>query len=174
MKNWIPNNNISKLAISIMVLCILLYLAGFFMVYKQTKEIEKIYKDSESGASKKALAFSLKSAYEANKNSIQFLRNFFVQKGDEVDFINEIETLGQKFSVKFELNSIDVGRENKDPFKEDIVIKINIEGGWTNIMSFLDGLEKTYFGVLINNLSLDLKDKGVWTGFVEVIIFREK
>lgn len=174
MKNWIPNNKIRKIILGVSLLSALLYCTGVFLVSREIGQIEKSYTDSESESSKEERARALKTQFETNKESVLALRNFFIQKGDEVSFINKIEEIGVRSSVKFVIDSISVKEKDPDPLKENIVVKINIEGSWTNILSFLNLLEKAYFGALIQNLSLDSKEPGVWFGFLELVIFREK
>ncbi len=114
---------------------------------------------------------------EANKKYIETLRSFFVQKGDEVKFIEEIEKIARESGIDFQINGIDVKsnpKEAKDSLKEDVAIRMNIQGSWREAMRFLEMLDKIYFGVAVQNITLDADGTGGWSGALDFIIFREK
>jgi hypothetical protein len=176
MNNWIPKNKIVKFAVIIVSLSILLYFAGLWIVFNETKKIENFYRDTNSNLFKEERFWAIKSIAEINKEPIQTLRNFFVQKGDEVKFIEQTEGAAKASAIKFETSSINVNADSnsKNSFKENIDIRMNVEGSWGNIISFMDKLEKLPFGVFIQNINLDANVPGRWSGFIEFIIFREK
>jgi hypothetical protein len=142
-------------------------------VSREIKKIEDFYLNSESESSKEKRFTVIKSIIETNNEPIQALQDFFIQKGDEVLFIEQIEKEARNLSVKFDID-IDIKENQADPFKEDVEVKIKINGSWRNIISFIDKLEKMPFGVLIENINLDADVSGNWSGLIELIIFREK
>lgn len=174
MNNWIPKNKVFKFAIATSALSVILYFTGLAMTLSEIAKVENLYRDTNSESFKEEKFWTIKSIAELNKESIQTLRDFFVQKGDEVKFIEQIEGTARSSSVKFETSSIDLKADPKNLFKEDIDIKMNVEGSWENIMYFMDKLERLPFGVSIENINLDAKTAGDWSGFIEFIIFREK
>lgn len=174
MNNWIPKNSVVRFTMAATLFCVTLYFTGFFIAANQLKKVEDFYRGTESESFKEEQFWAIKSVGETNKESIQALRDFFIQKGDEVRFIDKIEEVAKSSSVKFEISSIDVGINQKDSFKEDVDVKIDMEGSWENMIRFIDKLQKMPFGVSIDKVNLDAKDHGNWSGFVEVIIFREK
>jgi Tfp pilus assembly protein PilO len=175
MKNWIPKNKIVKLAVSAVILSIVLYLIGLFVVLNETKKLENFYKNTETKSSKGEEFLAIKSIAEANQEIIQNLRKFFIQKGDEVKFIEQIEETAKSSNLKFNIASIDV-KENQggSSFKEDVGVKMQIEGSWKDVASFVNKLERLSFGVLVTNMNLDASVPGKWSGSIEFIIFREK
>jgi hypothetical protein len=174
MNNWIPKNKIVKFAIICASLSILLYFIGLFFVFRETQKIENFYRDTNSESFQEEKFWAIKSLAEINKESIQNLRNFFIQKGDEVKFIEKIEGVGRASSIKFEIASIDVKSGSSDSFKEDVSVKMKIEGSWSNIIYFLGKLKKMPFGVLIEKVDLDTNAPGDWSGSIEFVVFREK
>jgi hypothetical protein len=174
MNNWIPKNKIVKFAIATAIFSVLLYFVGLWFVFNETKKVENFYRDTNSASFKEERFWTIKSIAETNKALIQNLRDFFIQKGDEVKFIEQIEAAAKNSAIKFETSSIDVNADPKNLFKENIDIKINVAGSWGNIISFLNKLEKLPFGVSIENVSLDANVPENWSGFIEFIIFREK
>jgi hypothetical protein len=175
MNNWIPKNKTVKLAVAVASVSLVLYLAGLFVVFMETKKVENLYNDTESESSKSERFLALKSIFETNQEPIQNLRSFFIQKGDEVKFIETIEDTSKNSGIKFEIGSIDVATgKNSSTFKEDVAVRVNIEGSWKSVVSFIDKLEKLPFEVSINDINLDASTPGHWSGSVEFVVFREK
>lgn len=174
MNNWIPKNKIIKFAGAFALLSIALYIVALFIVFGEAKKLENFYQNTETESSKAERFLAIKSAAEANKEQIQTLADFFVKKDDEIKFIEQIETIVGTSSIKFEIASIDVKANQTDSIKEDVSVKVGVEGGWGEIMSFINKLEKMPFGVLIENINLDANVPGNWAGSVEFVVFREK
>ena len=155
------------------LLSITLYFIGLFFVLNKINTIENTYNSAESESSKEKKFWAIKPIAETNKELIQTLRDFFVKKGDEVKFIEQIEGVAQSSAIKFEIVSIDVANQ-EGQFEENVKMKVGAEGPWRNIISFINKLEKMPFGVLIENVNLNTKTQDNWSGFIEFIIFREK
>lgn len=174
MKSWIPKNKIVRLAVAVAALSVLLYFAGLFVVSREINKIENLYRDTNSELFKEERFWAIKAVAENNKELIQTLRDFFIQKGDEVQFIEKIEKTAEAASVEFEISSIEVKANQENPFKEDVNIKMKIAGSWKGVISFIDGLRKIPFGVLIDKVDLDSDASNHWSGSIEFVIFREK
>ena len=174
MNNWVPKNKTVIFFIISAFFSVMLYFAGLFIVFSKIRAIENLYHDTNSELFKEEKFWAVKSMAEANKELIQTLRYFFIQKGDEVQFIEKIEETARISSVKFEIASIDVKVNQEDLLKEDINIKMKIAGPWKNVIYFIDKLKKIPFGVLIEKVDLDADSSGNWSGSIEFIIFREK
>jgi hypothetical protein len=174
MTKWIPKNKILKLASAAALFSLVLYFGVLFMVFKEIGKVEDLYSNTESEYFKGNKFWAIQSLAETNKDAIQKLRNFFIQKGDEVGFIEQIEKEAKDSSIQFDIGSIDVREDKENAFKEDVEVKMMIEGPWSNMISFVDRLEKMPFGVLVKNLNLDADSSKGWSGSVDFIIFREK
>jgi len=174
MNNWIPNNKIIKSIIALTLFSIILYFFSLFIVIREVKKVENLYSNTESESFKEQKFIAIKSVAENNKESIELLRNFFIQKDDEANFIEQIEKAAKTHSVSFDIVNIDVKPDEESSFKENVSIKMNVEGTWTNIMSLLNRLERMDFGVLIDDVNLDAKNPGNWVGSINFVIFREK
>jgi len=174
MINWISKNKIVKLAGMIAVFSVILYFSSLLIVFKETKKVGNLYNDTESEFSKSKKFWAVKSIADANSETIQALEIFFVKKDDEVQFIKQIETVARNSSVKFNIDSIDIKDNPQDTFKEDIEVKMTIEGPWESVVSFADRLGKMPFGTLINSINLDADNSGFWSGSIDFIIFKEK
>lgn len=174
MNNWIPKNKIVKFAEALALFSMILYFIGLFLVINKIKAVENFYHGAESESFKEEKFLVIKSIAESNKESIQILRDFFIQKGDEVKFIEKIEETARASSLKFEISSIDVKANQTNSFKEDVSVKMKIEGTWSSIIYFIDKLNKIPFGVSIEKVSLGAPVAGEWSGSIDFIIFREK
>lgn len=174
MNNWIPKNKIIKFAGAAALFGIALYFIGLFVVFGEANKLKNLYQNTESESSKEEKFLAIKSITEANKESLQTLEDFFVKKDDEVKFIEQIETTARTSAIKFEIVSIDVKANQPNSFEENVSVKVSAGGGWGDIMSFINKLEKMPFGVLIGNINLDANVPGSWAGSIEFVIFREK
>lgn len=174
MNNWIPKNKIIKFAAAAALLGVALYLNGLLVVFREIRKVENLYNDTESEFLKEKKFWAIKSIAEANEETIRTLKDFFIQKNDEVKFIEQVEEIAKNSAIKFEIASIDVKINQKDSFKEDVAVKIKTEGSWESIASFADKMEKMPFGVLINNINLDADAPGHWSGSIGFTVFREK
>jgi Tfp pilus assembly protein PilO len=174
MNNWIPKTKIVRLAVAAVLLSVALYFSGLFVVLNETKKLENLYSSTESNSSRGKESLAIKSVAEANQEIIQTLRNFFIQKGDEVKFIEQIEAIAKSSNLKFVIVSIDIKEQQGTSFKEDVGVKMQIDGSWKDVASFVNKLERLSFGVSIVSMNLDASSLGRWAGSVEFIIFREK
>jgi len=172
--NWIPKKTSIVLSWALLGLCFVLYFSGLFLVLNKIKNIQSYYSDTESKSSREERVRIIKSITDTNKANIAVLRDFFVQKGDEAKFIEDIETVAKNAGIKFQINSIDVDPNQPKSFKEDVSINMAVEGSWQNVMRFLDKVQKMSFGVAVGNLNLDAKSASVWSGSVNLTVFRER
>lgn len=161
------------MALSILALCFVLYMVGLFMVKSKINAIRSSYTASESKFVQEEKRVAIDQVVNSHLAEIEKVRKFFVAKGDEVEFIESIENLAKNKGLLFEIDTISQSPTGGEK-KEDIVVKIDIEGGWGGAVSFIEELEKLPFGVSITKVELDTKSKGVWAGFVEFAVFREK
>lgn len=171
---WIPKNKFVKFMLAVLFVCVAAYLVGLAIIWRKANVIKSHYRNTESRFSSQEKVLKIKSIAESYKEEIQTLRRFFTQKGDEVEFIEQIESVGRASGVKFKIDSIDISKGVDDPVKEDVLIKISFEGSWLEAISFVDSLEKMPFGTSVINVRLDGDKVGGWRGGVDVIVFREK
>lgn len=174
MNSWTPKNNIIKLAIVVASFCAVLYFVGLILVMSEIKRVENLYQGGDSEIFKQEKFLAIKAVVEASPEQIEVLRNFFVHKGDEVEFIEQIEGAARSFSVKFEIESLDVDIESEGSLKENIKVKMKTEGSWRNTLLFMDKLGKMPFISVIEKADLEVNTRGLWSGSLELTVFREK
>lgn len=173
MNSWIPKKNIVRVTMIIAGLITLAYFVCLLVLFNKAREINTAHQDINSDSFKQEKFEAIKNIISNNTDSIQNVENFFVKKGDEVKFIEQIESLAGKFDLNFEMSSIEA---NIDPgnLKEDIEMNIKISGSWSNVMKFINNLKKMPFGVSISQVNLDAERIGSWSGSLKAIVFREK
>lgn len=173
MNNLNSKNKILKVVIGIATLCLVLYFTFLFLVKKEIKKAEDAYTNSNPDSFSEEQLWQVKSIVEKNEAEIETLRNFFIRKGDEVKFIEKIESLARVSGINFEIDSIETKNGQKDSVKEDVYVKMKIEGSWRGVTYFMDKLRKMPFGASIESVNLDVKSKNIWSGDLLFIIFRE-
>jgi len=173
MKEWMPKNNIIKFFTIATALIFIMYITGIFVVFAGIQKVRNFYNSIESESTKENKILAIKSAIEENKEDIEKIRNFFIQKGDEVKFIEQIEKTAKGLGVRFEIDSIEVKSPEEGSLKENVEIRADVLGNWNNIFRFLDKLNKMPFGVTLQNFEL-MASRGEWSGKLDLIVFREK
>lgn len=174
MSNWIPNQKVLIFTSVGALFCILIYFGGLSFLLSEIGKIEQTYTEAALKINQRERAQTLKLVAETYEEDLTTLRNFYLRKGDEVVFIEETESLARQSGLDFEIVSINPILTTEAEFKEDIELRVGIEGSWRQIMNFLEQLEKASFGVSVENVSIDATAPGEWSGFVEFIVFREK
>lgn len=173
MKNWVPSKKLLATSITVASLGVLLYVGALVYLLGYIRNIENFYSDADSGFAQTAKVQAVKSIVASNGAYIDTLRQFFVKKGDEVQFIENIEMLGREAGVAFEISSIKAEPDPGTSFKENITVGINTEGSWTQIISFINKLEKAQFGAVVSDVRLEDSGRGRWSGDIKIQIFRE-
>lgn len=161
------------LAVVVLGLSLVLYIVGTFMVKAKINAIKSAYTASESKFVQEERREIITEILNSKSAEIQKLRSFFVAKGDEVVFIEKIESLARQNGLLFEIDTISQASPTTNT-KQDITIKMDIDGSWRNIMNFIKELETLPFGVSILDIELDAKTGAGWSGFIEFAVFREK
>jgi len=174
MIDWVPKKKIIRFAVITALFGIILYFGGLFIVSSKINKVENAYNSTESESYKKDKILRIKFLADTNKELIQTLQDFFVQKGDEVKFIEQIEKIARDSAINAEIIYIETKADQPESFKENVDVKMNVEGSWQNIMSFVDKLEKMSLGVSVEEVNLNANTPGDWSGSVEFIVFREK
>lgn len=174
MKNWIPKKSLIVTFSTIAALSVILYAGSLFFVTWQINKIESYYSDTESRSVREERSKIIKVFMNENDSYVSNMRKFFIQNGDEVKFIEQIEEVAKSSGIKFVINNIDEKLCQQDSFKEDVNVRFGVEGEWNKIFSFIDQLETMEFGVQVKDFSLDYVDRSTWSGSVDFIVFREK
>lgn len=175
MKNWIPKNLVTFFLLTVFLFATI-YFSSLFFVSREIGKIESYYSDTESKSGREERSKIIKSFVENNGIYLNTLRSFFIKKGDEILVIEEIENLAKSSNLKFMIDTIDEGgvKEEQELIKENINIRMTLEGNWINIMSFINKLERMRFGTSIKSFTLNKKDSQVWESQVQFVVFREK
>jgi len=174
MNYWLPKKKTLVFSLVVVVASLAVYLASLYFVNAKITEIEKAYSEAESIIAEDENSRAIIHIADENASEIQALRDFFVAPGDEVGFIEEIEAVAKSSGLSFEITSINQDKVSTDPVKEDIKVRIGVEGSWQSVLIFIRELEIMPFIAVITNTSLDAKGENVWSGFIELVVFREK
>lgn len=173
MQNWLKKSKIMTYALFVAGASLVLYFGGLYVVFGKIGQLEDFYSNTESKFFQNKKLLDIQKTAETKAGLIADLRGFFIQKDDEVEFIEEVERAARDSSLEFSISSIEVKTDPESSFKEDIEVKMSISGSWSAVMSFLDKLEKMKFGVTVRNLGLDADSDG-WSGLLQFFVFREK
>jgi len=96
-------------------------------IFKERTKLEELYLKGQS------LKRSTEE-YRKIKNEISNLENIFIDPGEELSLITQLETLAQKTNVEQELNIIDTSADKMN-------IVLNLQGKYKNIINYLEQVE---------------------------------
>lgn len=172
MNSWVPKTNIVIVAVALLCLSALVYGGALFVINKKVASIELAYSNTANTLALEEEARTLKVVADENYEKIDFVNKYFVEKGDELVFIEDIESVAKNLNIKFSIASITpVKPSSEGGESKEISVKMNMEGSWNSIASFVDRIEKLSFGVLVQNFSIDKQSGGVWGGSIEFLVF---
>lgn len=151
------SKKISALAIGFLLIIAIL----FFLILPAISDIKTIsadVADKKSILEKKSFANQdIKEKLEKInkiKKSPEFYSSF-INQGQELDFIETIEKIADRYSIKQNLkitNQADIKRE-------DLSLSINLKGNYISLMQYLTSLEKEKYYINIESLTLSSDKK---------------
>lgn len=174
MHHLVPKKNLLLFSVSTTLVAILIYFTSQYIVQKEMDKVKNAHEDVESVLYKKERINALEVLVANNQDQINTLREFFIQKGDEVRFIEHIESIAKESGVDFEIGTIDFKQDDLSSITEDVLVKVDLRGDWKSLTMFVDKLEKSYFGVLISEVDINSSSPGNWFGRVTFKLYREK
>jgi len=99
-------------------------------IYKQREAVEKLYVKAHS-------IRKSKQDYDSIKDEVKILDNAFYYKGQELEFITDLELLAQKNNISLVIN-IRNDKEEKLGDYYEIRVDLNVNGNYPDILRFLD------------------------------------
>src|SRR3989344_5762644 len=156
MNSWVPKTNTIIVAVVFLIASIFVYVTFLFVVRGKINSIELAYSNTASTLALEEESRKIKIITEENSSQIESVNKYFVEKGDEVLFIEDVERLAKESGIKFDIVSISpVKPQSSNAESKKIAVKMNIQGSWSKILLFIDGLEKLPFGISIQGFNLD-------------------
>jgi len=139
------------------------YIFAIFEINKKTDSVmEKIMLSNSNLEQAEALT-KTKSFLEERATDIDKLGSFFIEKSSIVDFIEMMEGASREVGVGFQLNSVDVE-------KDELPIQFKIDGSWAEVVRMISLVENMPYKLNVDNVNLVNSDDG-WTANMSVTIF---
>ncbi|MCX6703429.1 MAG: hypothetical protein NTV02_01935 [Candidatus Zambryskibacteria bacterium] len=173
--------------IGLLLVCISLAVVGYALVINQVWEKAQMiasYKDEVvGGEQKKQYAEAMLSSFEESRSDINQIKDGFVLRNGEVEFIEYIELLAKEKNLKIEIGNVSIDPANslEKSGLEYLLLRFKIEGLWVNVWSFSEILEVVPYSVTINSLSFVREDAnpapGVsaqWKGTYTIKVLKKK
>ncbi len=139
------------------VLLLLLSVAAFLFLYatidRKNKELLKAQTEWQSETKKFDDIKQLERSMKAIENERALLQTHFAKSSDAVPFLDSLERLALSVSVKSEITSVDVGKNNSN-----LIVLIRSSGSFENLYKFLMLLENSAYE--LEFLSVDMQKVG--------------
>ncbi len=152
-----------KNIISVIGISVITALLIIFLIIPSMREIgtlkETIAQERDRLSKKLRAGKTLKKAledYEYIQPSLPSISKLTLKRGEELDFINKIETLAEELSLemKLDFNTELLSQKNKKETLINIPVTIQTEGKFINTLFFIERLEKNETLFLINNVRI--------------------
>lgn len=153
-----------------------------FFVIKQRTEAVSIAENQLALAAEKANSLkSVKALMDDTAERRAKVGTFFIKDDKVVDFLDSLDTLGTQNGVKLAINSVAVAPLSKtsSSYLEQLNIKVQVEGSWSNVYRFLTLLETMPYKVSWGRVGFDQVSgsagkQSIWQGVFDVSIVKLK
>jgi len=93
-------------------------------------------------------------ALDENKDVIAGLKKVAVIDGEEIKFVNALESLQEKSDVDANVELATVNQKNLTSWEREIPIKLTVTGSYAPVIRFIEGVERLPYFVIIDNLEI--------------------
>lgn len=172
-------------SMALLSLCISMVIAGYFFliqnVWEKAARVSAYKNDIVFGGEKKQYAEDLLRSFQMTQTDIDSLRNFFVKRAGEVEFIEFVEKTARDQGLEIKINSVslDAPTSLATHGMEYLVLRVEVKGTWLSIWNFSKLLPTLPYSVDVNSLAFFRaeaeKDKPVmWTGVYSIRVLKQK
>ncbi len=172
-------------SMALLSLCIGLAMAAYFFliqnVWEKAARVSAYKNDIIFGGEKKQYAEDLLRSFQTTQPDIDNLRNFFVKKQGEVDFIEFVEKTARDQGLEIKINSVslDAPTSLATHGMEYLVLRVEVKGTWLSVWNFSKLLPTLPYSVDVNSIALFStpaeKDKPViWRGVYSIRVLKQK
>lgn len=176
MKNLTLAKKIFLSLVVINVIVFGLYAFLFWKVIDRSQTTATLMAEETADRQKNDALQAIKQSLNENKDFISQIDSFFVAPDGVVSFITFLEKLGSDSGVKINIGSVAVNPDSKDPndFKENLSLKLEIEGTWQNVVYFLSRLENLPYRVQFDSATVSLQGVSDGINFKESGALRKR
>lgn len=176
MKNLTIAKKIFLSLVVINVIVFGLYAFLFWKVIDRSQTTAMLLAEERSDRQKNDALQAIKVSLTENKDFISQIDSFFIAPDGVVGFITFLEKLGKDSGVKINIGSVAVNPDSKDPkdFKENLKLKLEIEGTWQNVVYFLSRLENLPYRVQFDTATISLQGVSDGINFKESGALRKR
>jgi Tfp pilus assembly protein PilO len=182
------NNHIKNIFLISTVLTLTVWLAvsAFFVIINKKKsETSMLMAEISEQTSRKEEISSLAKEIEDLKEEITEIDSLFIGKDQDevVAFIENLEQIASKSGVESEISDVEVVALKDDKMPkgfEEVALKIELEGNWTEVFHFLNLLENLQKHISFQQIQLDLVAAGdnegevAWKGYFDFNVSKRK
>ena len=170
---------------ALLILCIAVTMVGYFFViqnvWNKAARVSAYKNDIIFGDQKKQYAENMLRSFEIIQPDIDNLKNFFVKKQGEVEFIELVEKTARGEGLEIEINSVSLDSPVSltTHRMEYLVLRLEVKGTWSSLWNFSKLVEILPYSVDVNSLALvrTQTEKGkpvVWKGVYNIRVLKQK
>ncbi len=138
---------------------------AFFLIFRinaQTAGVGFVVSEAQKDLAKDADLRAIKKSLEENDEKMRTLDSFFVPSDGVVDFIETLESIGERSGVELAIGTLstEVNTKNPNDFKELLRLRLEATGSWGEVYGFLYRLESLPYHIVLENTALTLSASG--------------
>ncbi len=99
-------------------------------------------------------------ALEENKDVIAGLKKVAVLDGQELDFVNALESLQEKTGVDANISLATVNQKDVSQWERQIPIQLTLTGEYPGVLRFIEGIERLPYFIIIDNVNVTALNSG--------------
>ena len=175
VNSYIPTKKELSLSVCAATIGVIVFTLSVIIVVKSTSSLGKESLRADTATLGMNETFLIKKDLADWHHEISLLDSFFVNSGEEVDFIEKLEAVAKNSGVNIEISSISVNKkETGSNFIENLDIKVRFEGEWGIVVKFLKSVEAMPYVVLLGEVEANLLSEPLWKGEANISVLKIK
>ncbi|MFZ2038949.1 MAG: hypothetical protein WAV11_03355 [Minisyncoccia bacterium] len=172
-----------KILIVVGLMTLIFILDGYLVwsINSYGNNSEKIISNIDIEITKEAEKTMIQASIQTTKEDRQLLDNFFIGKEGEVDFVNNLKTMGDKAGVILNIESatFENYQNSSSSISAELVhVRLKSSGTWSEVVGFWTLLEAMPYRIAIDRVNLskstDKKGSPIWSQQIDITAFKKK
>lgn len=175
MSLYEPTKKILTASLVMLVASVVAFVVFGFLIFFKLAAVSQKIVETRNATKGVEQAIVVKGELNEHRLDIETVESFFIKPGGEVEFIEKMESLAEKLSVKTAVENINI--EEKSPVKFAEVLDLNVasEGGLEALLLFINSVENMPYSISLNSLTLSSKGQSeVWSARMNLSVYKIK
>lgn len=156
--------NISIFSFILLVIATTVYGVAFFIIRSENIEISQLRSDINTVLGKEQQLKSSKNIVYDTEEARAELDSYFISQDGVVDFLEKIESFGDRANVFVEIKSVEIEPIGKSKVLDYLNVVVSVDGEWEDVFYLLNLIESQPLSISTNRMDLEEDKRGEeWT-----------